>query len=67
MKTNKTFRQLEAELETIMQRIEQAAYEDLDDLLKDHDAGMKLLDAMQTRLTQAGNTVKRVDTETVIH
>ncbi len=60
-KIDKSFKQLEIELEAIMVRVESAEYEELDDLLKDYDAGKKLIAALEKKLTDAKNSIKKVN------
>lgn len=56
-KNDKSFRQLESELETILDKVEHSSYEELDDLLKDYEAGKKLIKELESRLETAKNSV----------
>jgi len=53
----KTFRQLEHELDEILVRVEGASYEDLDDLLKDHSDGMTIINQLEDKLKKAKNSI----------
>ncbi len=55
--TKKSFKQLEVELDAILARVETATYEELDDLLKDYDNGMQVIDELQKKLQIAKNTI----------
>lgn len=55
----KTYRQLEEELQTVLGRVEGASYDELDDLLKDYDSGMKVIAELQKKLDTAKNTIKK--------
>ena len=57
----KTYRQLEDELSTVLERVENATYEELDDLLKDYDKGMKIITELQKKLQSAQNSIKKVN------
>ena len=58
--TVKSYKQLDSELSTIIQRIEAGEYDDLDLLLKDYEAGKKLIEQLQTQLEKAKNSIKKV-------
>jgi exodeoxyribonuclease VII small subunit len=53
----KSFRQLESELEQIIQKVESKSYEELDDLLQDYAAGKKMIAELESRLEHAKNTI----------
>jgi len=55
----KTYKELEDELHEVLQRVENASYDELDHLLKDYDYGMKLIGALEKKLTTAKNTIKK--------
>jgi len=57
----KTYKQLEDELSAVLERVETASYDELDDLLKDYDNGIKIVSLMQDKLVKAKNTVKKVN------
>lgn len=59
-KTEKTFRELERELETVLGRVERAEYDDLDDLLADYETGKKLIDELEKKLVEAQNSINKV-------
>ncbi len=59
-KDEKSFRELEQELSFVLSRVEQAEYEELDDLLADYESGKKIISALEKKLTDAKNTIKRV-------
>ena len=58
---DKTYKQLEEELATILERVEHASYDELDELLKDYDAGSKIITELQKKLDSAKNKVKKVN------
>ena len=60
MPNEKTYKQLEQELSKILDRVENAEYDELDDLLKDYDQGTELIAKLQKKLETAKNTVKKV-------
>ena len=55
-----TYKELEAELHELLDRIEHDTYDELDNLLKDYDKGMKLIADLQSKLEKAKNSVKKV-------
>lgn len=59
----KTYKELEAELSTVLERVENASYDELDDLLKDYDKGMKLIEELENKLKTAKNTIKKVNSK----
>ena len=59
MTVKKSFKTLESELDSIMERIETASYEELDDLLKDYEAGKKLIAELEKRLETAKNKITK--------
>ncbi len=59
MSENKSYRILEEELENILERVEHASYNELDELLKDYNAGMKLIEVLEKKLETAKNTIKK--------
>ncbi len=60
MASEKTFKQLEQELDEILERVESAAYDELDDLLKDYETGKKLIEQLEKKLKSAKNSIKKV-------
>lgn len=60
MSDMKTYGQLDAQLREIMDRIERAEYDELEAMLKDYDAGMKLIEQMKKQLESAKNSIKKV-------
>ncbi len=60
MAENTSYKELEAELHELLDRIEHDSYDELDNLLKDYDKGMKLIADLQARLEKAKNSVKKV-------
>ncbi len=59
MAQEKTFKELETELDAVLGRVENAAYEELDELLKDYEAGKTLIEQLEKKLTSAKNTIKK--------
>ena len=59
MTVKKSFKMLENELDSIMERIETASYDELDDLLKDYEAGKKLIAELEKRLETAKNKITK--------
>jgi exodeoxyribonuclease VII small subunit len=55
----KTYKELEDELHAVLDRVENASYDDLDDLLKDYASGMKLIEELQKKLKTAKNIIKK--------
>ena len=55
----KSFKELEQELDAVLERVESASYDELDDLLKDYDTGKKLIDQLEEKLTTAKNSIKK--------
>ena len=60
MSSEKTYKQLEEELGSILDRVENAEYEELDELLKDYDKGTKLIQQLQKKLDSAKNSINKV-------
>jgi exodeoxyribonuclease VII small subunit len=59
MSKEQSYKELEAELHELLDRVEHQSYDELDDLLKDYDTGMKLIASLQEKLETAKNTVKK--------
>jgi len=59
MAKESTFKELEQELDAVLERVESASYDELDDLLKDYDAGKKLIEQLEKKLTTAKNSIKK--------
>ena len=60
MQKEQSYKELETELNTVLDRVEHGSYDELDDLLKDYDTGMKLIAGLQNKLETAKNSVKKV-------
>ena len=60
MSKEKSFKQLEQELDEVLQRVESANYDELDDLLKDYETGKKLIELLEKKLQTAKNSIKKV-------
>jgi len=59
MAETKSYRALQDELSTILERVEHASYEELDELLKDYNAGIKLIESLEQKLETAKNTISK--------
>jgi len=59
MAETKSYRALQDELSTILERVEHASYEELDELLKDYNAGIKLIESLERKLETAKNTISK--------
>jgi exodeoxyribonuclease VII small subunit len=59
MTKEKSYKEIEAELHEVLNRVEHENYEDLDNLLKDYDTGMKLITVLQEKLETAKNSIKK--------
>ena len=59
MADTKSYRQLEEDLGDILDRVEHANYDELDELLKDYNSGMKLIETLEKKLETAKNTIKK--------
>ena len=57
MSKEKSYRDLEKELSEVLDRVESESYDELDDLLKDYDKGMKLIGDLQEKLETAKNSI----------
>ncbi len=57
MAEQKSFRQLESELNTILEKVEHASYDELDELLQDYKSGKELIKELESRLTKAKNSI----------
>jgi exodeoxyribonuclease VII small subunit len=55
-----SYKELETKLSEVLSRVEHESYDELDDLLKDYEIGMKLIDELQKKLETAKNSVKKV-------
>ncbi len=55
----KTYKELEEELQAVLERVENASYDELDEVLKDYDAGTRLIEELQKKLDTAKNTIKK--------
>jgi len=60
MTQEKSYKQIEKELHEVLDRVEHESYEELDNLLKDYDLGMKLIAQLQNKLESAKNSIKKV-------
>ncbi len=59
MATQKTYKQLQDELQLLMDKFERSVHEDVDELLKDYDAGKKLIAELEKHLQQAELKLKK--------
>jgi exonuclease VII small subunit len=59
MAVQKTYKELQEELEIILDKFEHSAHEDVDELLKDYDAGKQLIAELEKQLQQAELTLKK--------
>ena len=59
MESKKSYKQLEKELHQVLERVEHESYDDLDDLLKDYDTGIKLIASLHEKLEKAKNSIKK--------
>lgn len=57
---DKTFKQLEEELHVVLDRVEHAEYDELDELLSDYKQGKKLISELEKRLETATVEVNKV-------
>ncbi len=60
MPAQKTYKQLQADLQEILYKFENATHEDVDALLKDYETGKHLIAALEKQLQQAELTLKKV-------
>jgi exodeoxyribonuclease VII small subunit len=60
MATEKTYKQLESELEEILDNVENSSYDELDALLEDYNRGIKIVEELEKKLKTAKNTIKKV-------
>lgn len=58
--SEKSFRELEEQLKTIITRLEQGEYEDLEELLNDHSLGVEILGNLQKKLDEAKTRIIKV-------
>ena len=56
----KSYKMLETELNEVLQRVEHADYEELDELLADYEQGKKLIAELEKRLETAKNAITNV-------
>lgn len=56
----KSFAELERELAEVMERIERAEYDELDNLLTDYDSGKKIIEELEKRLQTAKNSISKI-------
>jgi exodeoxyribonuclease VII small subunit len=59
----KSFKSLEDELASVLNRIENADYDDLDDLLADYEKGSKIIAELEKRLKNAKNQIVKAKTK----
>ena len=59
MPKEKSFKELEQALDEVMERVESANYDELDELLKDYEQGKKLIKQLERKLKTAKNTIKK--------
>jgi exodeoxyribonuclease VII small subunit len=60
MSKDKSYKQLEEELNTVLDRVENESYDELDLLLADYDKGIELIAQLQEKLENAKNSIKKV-------
>jgi exodeoxyribonuclease VII small subunit len=60
MLKDKSYKQLEEELNTVLDRVENESYDELDLLLADYDKGIELIAQLQEKLENAKNSIKKV-------
>ena len=56
----KTYRELEQELNEILNRSEQSVYDDVDSMIKDYDKGMKIVKELESMLKEAKNKISKI-------
>ena len=56
--SEKTYKELKAELDKILERFELSVHDDVDTLLEDYEAGQQLIEELQKKLTVAANKIK---------
>ncbi len=59
MTKEKSFKELEHELDEILERVESASYDELDDLLKDYEVGNAVIKQLEKKLKEAKNSIKK--------
>ncbi len=59
----KSYKDLEAELADVLDRVEHSDYDELDDLLLDYEKGKKLIAELEKRLDSAKNSIKKVSSK----
>lgn len=62
-KAHKTFRELEQELAHVLKRVENAEYEELDELMADYNTGKEIIDLLEKKLEQAKNSINTITKE----
>ena len=60
MSVEKSYKQLESELQMLVERVEGADYDELDLLLADYEKGIKLIKLLETRLETAKNRISKI-------
>lgn len=60
MNKEKTYKQLEAELSEVLERVENGSYDELDLLLNDYATGIKIIEELEDKLKSAKNSIKKV-------
>ncbi len=58
--TKQSYRDLEAELEAVLDRVENHNYENLEDMLKDYELGKNIIQKLQAKLDTAKNSIKNI-------
>jgi exodeoxyribonuclease VII small subunit len=61
MPKDKSYKQLEDELNSVLERVEHDSYDELDALLSDYDKGIELIKQLQDKLENAKNSIKKVE------
>lgn len=60
MSVEKSYKQLETELQELLSRVETADYDELETLIGDYEQGMKLIKLLETRLITAKNKITKI-------
>ena len=61
MSKEKSFKNLEQELDGVLARVEAGEYEELDELLADHKKGSELIELLEKKLETAKNSITTVN------
>lgn len=58
--STKSFKQQQSELDEILSRFEHSEHEDVDELLKDYEKAMKLIESLDNYLKKAEISIKKI-------